>query len=502
MAFGLQSTGFRIKRLDTIKTEIENELRVRLGNGINLLPESVFGQLVGVFSERESLLWEQLDAIYDAQYPDTATDIQLDLSVSLVGLTRRQATRTLVEGQLFFGLVGTLIPAGTQISVLNNGNAIFESLSDVTLVAGADEEQEVTFSAVPDDGSFTINLSGQETSLINFDDTNVEVQAALEALGNVGVGNVSVSGDFTTGFTLNFQNQLQKQPIAEITITNNTLELASVPVTTTVTTNTEGVIQGQSDMQAIDLGPIDAPQRSLSEIETPVFGLDSTINPGSGIVGRNRETDAELRARREIEIQTAGEATVGAIQSAISNITGVEAAIVFYNNSSIIDIDGRPPHSVEVVVQGGDDEDIAQQLFETVAAGIGYFGDVTENAVDSEGFTHIVKFSRPTIVDLLLEVDLTVDSVAFPSDGNTQAAEAFKTYIDSLSIGQDVITIPKLLCALTGIPSLGLEEIPGILDVEIRISKSPTVPSTDDTIVIARREIAAIDLGDITINVL
>lgn len=502
MAFGLQSSGFRIKRLDDIRNEIENDLRAQLGSGINLLPESVFGQIIGIFAERESLLWEQLDSIYDAQYPDTATDNQLDLAVSLVGISRLQATRTLVEGQLFFGTTGTIIPAGTQISVLANPTAIFETISDVTLVAGADEVQTLTFSSVPDSGSFTLDFGGQDTVAINWDDDAAAVRAKLEVLVGVGVGNIDVTGDFTAGFVFTFQNQLQKQPVAELIVENNVLLDGVTAVTTTIVTNTEGVIQGSTNLQCLQFGPTAAPQRSVTEIETPVFGLDSTINPTSGIVGRNRETDNELRVRREVEIQSAGAATVGAIQSALANVDNVQAAIVFYNNSAVVDLDGRPPHSIEAVVQGGDQVEIAQTLFETVAAGIGYFGDITQNAIDSEGFTHVTKFSRPTDVELLLECDLTVDALVFPTNGVQQAKSNFKTFIDSLSIGQDVITIPRLLCALNGNTALGIQEIPGILDVELRISKKPTSPTTDDTIVIDRREIAVIDLADITVTIL
>jgi len=102
----------------------------------------------------------------------------------------------------------------------------------------------------------------------------------------------------------------------------------------------------------------------------------------------------------------------------------------------------------------------------------------------------------------LIECDLTVDALVFPTDGENQAKNNFKTFIDSLAIGEDVITIPRLLCALNGNTSLGIAEIPGILDVELRISKKPTSPTTDDTIVIDRREIATIDLADITVTIL
>jgi uncharacterized phage protein gp47/JayE len=502
MAFGLQSSGFKIKRLDDIKTEIENSLRASLGSGINLLPESVFGQIVGVFAERESLLWEQLDSIYDAQYPDTATDNQLDLAVSLVGISRLQATRSLVQRQLFFGTAGTVIPSGTQISVLANPTAIFETIGDVTLVTGADEVQTLTFSSIPDSGSFTLDFGGQDTLAINWDDDASALRVKVEALSSIGVGNVAVTGDFSSGFIFTFQNQLQKQPVPNFIVENNVLLDGVTAVTTSLVETVAGEIQGSTNLQCLEFGPVSAPQRSVTEIETPVFGLDSTINPESGIVGRNRETDNELRIRRELEIQSAGAATVGAIQSALANVENVEAAIVFYNNASIPDLDGRPPHSIEAIVQGGDQVEIAQTLFETVAAGIGFFGDITQNAIDSEGFTHVTKFSRPTEVELLLECDLTVDALVFPPSGVVQVQNNFKAFIDSLLIGQDVITIPRLLCALNGVPQLGIPFIPGILDVELRIAKKPTSPTTDDTIVIARREIATIDLADITVTIL
>ena len=52
---GLTSTGFTGKRLDDIKTEIEDVLKSAFGPAVNLRAESVLGQIVGIFSERESL---------------------------------------------------------------------------------------------------------------------------------------------------------------------------------------------------------------------------------------------------------------------------------------------------------------------------------------------------------------------------------------------------------------------------------------------------------------
>ena len=78
MAFGLTATGLEIKRLADIKPEIEDILRQRLGNSINLFPEAVFGQIVGTFSERESEIWEKVEDVYHSQYPDDAEGASLD----------------------------------------------------------------------------------------------------------------------------------------------------------------------------------------------------------------------------------------------------------------------------------------------------------------------------------------------------------------------------------------------------------------------------------------
>ena len=67
MSFGLTVNGFEIKRLDDVKGEIEALLRDALGNTINLLPTESLGQVVGILSERESLIWELLQNIYNSQ---------------------------------------------------------------------------------------------------------------------------------------------------------------------------------------------------------------------------------------------------------------------------------------------------------------------------------------------------------------------------------------------------------------------------------------------------
>ena len=76
--YGITADGFVIKRMADIKSEMEASLRSAFGNQINLLPTELLGQIVGIMSEREAIVWELAEQIYNSQYPDTASGIQLD----------------------------------------------------------------------------------------------------------------------------------------------------------------------------------------------------------------------------------------------------------------------------------------------------------------------------------------------------------------------------------------------------------------------------------------
>ena len=62
--------------------------------------------------------------------------------------------------------------------------------------------QKLSFSAIPDEGTFRIEFGGEETTDLNFDVTAVEIQTALRLL--TGLANVLVTGSFNTGFTIIF----------------------------------------------------------------------------------------------------------------------------------------------------------------------------------------------------------------------------------------------------------------------------------------------------------
>ena len=498
MAFGVTAQGFVRKRLEDIKLEREQDLRDALGENINLLPEEVLGQLVGIGSEREALIWELAEALYNSQYPDDSEGVTLDNVASITGSIRQKPTKSQIAGQLLFGTIGTNIPQGSIVSVTGNSTARFVTLSDVILVAGVDEVQDLTFSATPNAGSFRLGFGGLTTALIPFDDTAADIQTKLEALLSVPTGSIEVTGSFAAGFTFTFQGNgstgLGKRDVDILVISDNTLSDGAA-VTPTIVETTKGVAQGTTNMEAETEGSTDAPSNTLDVIESPVAGWDSTANPLDAEVGQDVESDAEFKIRRREEVAKAGAATPNAIFADVSDVENVSAVVVFFNNLDITDTEGRPPHSVDIVVQDGDEDEIATAIFQTVGGGITFVGDITKSVTDSQGIPQEIKFSRPTEVDIYVEVDLVVDSNLFPVDGTDQVEAAILAYGNSLTIGQDVVVYgsdPSLSC------SFG--EIPGITDYTIRVGKTAG-PTTDDNIDIELREVPIFDSSRTTVVV-
>lgn len=66
-------------------------------------------------------------------------------------------------------------------------------------------------------GTFTLTYDGQTTSAIAYDANAATIDAALEALSNIGAGDVSVSGTLNTGITVTFTGALAATNVVALT---------------------------------------------------------------------------------------------------------------------------------------------------------------------------------------------------------------------------------------------------------------------------------------------
>lgn len=377
--YGVTDDGFVIKTLSVIKAEIEADLKSSFGEQINLTPQSVFGQLVALFAEREHELWELAQDIYNSGNPNTASGTSLENILDLSSLEKITARPSTIEDQVFFGTASTVIPAGTQISVLNDSSTIFETDEEVTLASGTDAVQTITFTGTPSSGTFTLVYNtDEETTSLAYNASNTDVQTALNALNSL--SGVTVTGSIVATMVVTFATADGKQPQPLLAEGTNTL---SPTTTISVAHTTPGVYQGTTTMTCIDNGPSNANAETLTVIENPISGFTTTFNVSDANLGRYEETDAEARIRRDLFLTTSQAGPINAIINHVlqlnndeySDLTQLDFVSVYDNVTDTTDAKNIPPHSVMVCVrQDGDlidrDDEILTAIFESVAAGI------------------------------------------------------------------------------------------------------------------------------------
>lgn len=256
--------------------------------------------------------------------------------------------------------------------------------------------------------------------------------------------------------------------------------------------------QGTGQMQATESGSILALANNLINIETPVSGWDTITNPNDGQTGRDTETDSELLQRFLKSNQLFGAGTVEAIKSRLTQqVEDVTSVTIIENRTDFIDSAGRPPHSFEVLVTGGQRDDIANLIWQLKPAGIETFGNISELVEDSAGELQQIKFSRPQNSYIWIQAELTVNSDQFPADGIAEIENNLLHYGDDTEVGNNVI-YQSLFTPIY--------KTSGILSVDLKIGKtvSPTavlVPYVRQNLDINSNQIAkyAIDRMDIKI---
>jgi hypothetical protein len=132
--YGLTALGFVPKPLTVVRAEIESVLTTLIGPLV-LGDKSWLGQIVGVFAERESSVWDIAQVLYAAFDPDSATGAALDAVCALTGTLRPAAAPTTVLMTLT-GTPTTLVPAGS-LSTSSSSLKQFATEVDATIASAA-----------------------------------------------------------------------------------------------------------------------------------------------------------------------------------------------------------------------------------------------------------------------------------------------------------------------------------------------------------------------------
>lgn len=434
--YGLTPEGPNIKRLDTILDEMHNDLSKKWGFNTRQNPQSLVNHLLTNVADRVAELWEFGEDIYYSQYPSTAEGVSLDNAAQFGGCTRKTGSKSYYPIHCK-GTDGTILPLGTMIASNTNPKTYLTIVEEKQITRNSFNKAEIKIVSAVSGGIYTVILNG---NAYTYSSDTVLSSAIL-----TGLKNVITDEDFN--LTVD-ENKALLIIEAVAPNTQHTLVLSENMTTETVTS----VIT----FGTTEVGDILIPDNAITEIVKADSGLFSVTNPCGYVAGSKEESDPEFRKSYTDKIFNRSSMMLESIRSAIlNNVQGVVSVAPYENTMNIEDDYGRPPHSIEIVVDGGDETQIAQQILAYKAGGISTYGDVVVNIAGVYDEDIPIRFNRPETIYIWIKLDIAFKSNEnVPSNYVELLKDSILENIGSLDAGQDVVPqefMSELYKSCTGI---------------------------------------------------
>lgn len=419
--YGLTPKGPNIKRLDVIVEEMHESLSKKWGVNTRQNPQSFVNHLVTNVADRLAELWEFGEDIYYSQYPSSAEGVSLDNAAQFGGTTRETGTKSYYPIHCK-GIDGTKLAPGTMIASKTNPKTYLSITEEREITRASFNVAEIKVVSSVSGDRYSIGLGEAFYAYTATSSRPIDILKGLKDAITDEKFEFSVDETYET-LTIR----------SKVLDSQNYLTLSENLTTETVTSV---IVFGTTEN-----GDILIPDGAITEIVKADVGLFEVINPCGYVAGRKEETDTEFRLSYSDKIFNRSSMMIESIRSAIlSNVRGVISVVGYENATNSKDEEGRPPHSIEMVVDGGDETQIAQQILKSKAGGISTFGDT---AIDIAGVFDekiTVRFNRPQIVNIWLKLDVTKKAgESLPPNYVELLKEAIMSNIGELDAGQDVV---------------------------------------------------------------
>lgn len=433
--YGVTEKGFNVKRMDTIMSEIHADLKADWGVDTTINDQSFLNSFIKSTAAQIAAIWETGQDVYYSQYPSTAEGISLDNAMQFGGVTRLEDQRT-VYPIACTGNDGTNILYGTLIRSMTTPAKDFQALDLQTI--SRDNFRKIVLEVIAD--------SENKVYSIDIDGT---VYAYTKAGGNTASEIIAGLASAIThdGITATISGS---QLILEAETAQSSYK-ATLSDNITVSKVTSNIL-----FESTEYGNITVPTGTITVIVKNVDGLDSVTNDITPTAGRLEESDIAARQSYIKRIAIRSKNIIdGIVADIYQNVDGVLSAIGMENYTSNYDEDGRPPHSFEIIVDGGDDSKIAQIIFQRKCPGIRAYGSASVDIADQYGNIINIGFSRPSYQYVWLKITLTRNTkeVIAPNYA-ALAKDAVMSNANEYGLGEKVILqkfLPYLYANLTGV---------------------------------------------------
>lgn len=418
--YGVTEKGFVMKRFDTILNEVQSDISGALGFDVSQNPQSLLNAaLIIPFCDKIAALWEVGQDSYYAKYPSTAEGINLDNACQYGHVFRAANKRTeyIIHCR---ATDGTMIPKGSLVSSITNPVVNLQCAGD-TVVERASCNAIAVKPVVAGAGTYTIELNGN--------------------LYSYGASAGATAADIISGLYDAFQVDgytAVKEKDMLVISDNTTSRSNEVLLTNNLTTE---YVVSCVHFLTVEYGDIQCPKGSITKITSNVTGLQAVDNRIEPTAGRIQQDDISFRQDYIRKSYYASSTQTQSIEAAIlENCSGVKDVRCYENATNQTDALGRPPHCVEVIVDGGEPEQIAAQILAKKAGGIQAYGDVTVNVLGEYGDNVPISFRRPENIYAWIKVELTGNGGSIAPDYVNIVQSAICDGAKGLSVGDSFLS--------------------------------------------------------------
>lgn len=387
--YGVTEFGFVRKRLDSIQEDIYAVIKEGWGYDVTIQPQTVLNVLVTGIADEIAAVWEAAEDEYYAMYPTSAEGASLDNSIQFSGISRERDTRT----NYMISCTApdeTLVEYGVIIRSATNPQKLFRCVNPQTISHNNFRQVEIKPYLDTEDTLFYLTINGINVQyVLQEGDTEEDVLNGLQT--KIDIKGINTQVDNNKGSLLLYDSNKQ---------TSNTLSQSNNLLVQEVISNIL--------FESVEYGPVKIPTGLIKEIITGSTGIKSVCNDIAPVLGRLAADDIETRQSYIQRSATRSKNMVDSIVAGIyDTVDLVEAVKGYENDTDKMDSSGRPPHCVEIVVDGGDEGEIANVIYNKKTNGIQAYGNTRMDVADIYGNIHKIAFSRPDYLFVWLRISIT-----------------------------------------------------------------------------------------------
>lgn len=432
--------GYETRRFPDILESIRSSLENELGTPISSDPSTIIGILNSIYSNQVSTVENQIQALSNNLDIYKAEGVYLDRLAAYLNLRRldaqpargllkvtRNSTTTISSSTLYATTNGLQFTCPQIVSSASSCNDILLDLPIVT--------QGNTYALTVNGFSISKVSSPTDTkdTILDYFVSEISSILGLTTQKTDGALFISIPDEQENSLSVTSLNNFTVKEISTFNPCESVLaQFLQVPINVITT--------------------------QVSQNNTII----KVNNPLDFVSGRDLETDEDFRGRYERSLAIGGTSTFNNILSRLLSLPNVVDALILENTSTVEDTQNNlPPKSYSCIVVEGNDENIANTIWETKPLGIETVGSITSLVKDNKGNTQSVNWDRPEDTYIFLRLTYSKYSEeVFPVSGESLIREALLEYGRTLFLDDDVIPerfYGGVYRAVDGVGSLSLE---------------------------------------------